>query len=65
MGESGVRSDFHARTTWAPIGQTPMVRQTGQRFSLNMISAVSPKGQLLFMVSPKRIGVSVFVEFLK
>ena len=63
--ESGVRSDFHAGTTWAPIGQTPVVRQTGQRFSLNMISAVSPKGQLRFMVSPKRIGASVFVEFLK
>ena len=42
-----------------------MVKQTGQRFSLNMISAVSPKGQLRFMVTPKRIGASVFVEFLK
>jgi transposase len=63
--ESGVRSDFHAGTTWAPIGQTPVVRQTGQRFSLNMISAVSPKGQLRFMVTPKRISASVFVEFLK
>jgi transposase len=63
--ESGIRSDFHAGTTWAPIGQTPVVKQTGQRFSLNMISAVSPKGQLRFMVTPKRIGASVFVEFLK
>jgi transposase len=63
--ESGIRSDFHAGTTWAPIGQTPVVKQTGQRFSLNMISAVSPKGHLRFMVTPKRIGASVFVEFLK
>ncbi|MGH9778358.1 MAG: IS630 family transposase [Candidatus Acidiferrales bacterium] len=63
--ESGVRSDFHAGTTWAPIGQTPVVRQTGQRFSLNMISAVSPKGQLRFMVTPKGIRAGVFVEFLK
>lgn len=63
--ESGIRSDFHAGTTWAPIGHTPVVRQTGQRFSLNMISAVSPKGQLRFMVTRKRIGASVFVEFLK
>lgn len=63
--ESGIRSDFHAGTTWAPIGQTPVVKQTGQRFSLNMISAVSPKGQLRFMVTRKRIEASVFVEFLK
>src|SRR5262249_51522065 len=26
--ESGIRSDFHAGTTWAPIGQTPVVKQT-------------------------------------
>lgn len=63
--ESGIRSDFHAGTTWAPIGQTPVVKRTGQRFSLNMISAVSPKGQLRFMVTRKKIAASVFIEFLK
>lgn len=63
--ESGVRSDFHAGSTWAPIGQTPVVKQTGQRFSLNMISAISPRGQLRFMITPSRIRASVFVEFLK
>ena len=63
--ESGIRSDFHAGTTWAPIGQTPVVKQSGQRFSLNMISAISPKGQLRFMVTRQRIEASVFVEFLK
>jgi transposase len=63
--ESGVRSDFHAGTTWAPRGKTPVVRQTGQRFSLNMISAITARGQLRFMVTGKRIGAKVFVEFLR
>jgi hypothetical protein len=36
-----VRSDYHAGTTWAPVGQTPVVRTTGARFSVNMISAVT------------------------
>jgi hypothetical protein len=27
-------------TTWAPVGQTPVDRRTGDRQSLNMISAV-------------------------
>jgi transposase len=40
--ESGVRSDFHLGTTWAKRGQTPVVPATGQRFHLNMISAISP-----------------------
>lgn len=63
--ESGVRSDFHSGTTWAPKGQTPVVRATGQRFSLNMISAVSPKGALRFMVVRGGVGAGVFIEFLK
>lgn len=63
--ESGVRSDFHAGTTWAPRGQTPVVWQTGQRFSLNMISAITARGELRFMVTAKRIGAKVFVEFLR
>jgi len=63
--ESGVRSDFHSGTTWAPRGKTPIVRVTGQRFSLNMISAVSPKGALRFMVVKGGVGAMVFLTFLK
>jgi transposase len=29
--EAGVRSDYHAGTTWAPVGKTPMVAATGDR----------------------------------
>ena len=29
--EAGVRSDYHAGTTWAPVGQTPVVKATGAR----------------------------------
>lgn len=63
--ESGVRSDFHSGTTWAKTGETPVVRVTGARFSLNMISAVSPRGELRFMVVRGGVGASVFIEFLK
>jgi transposase len=63
--ESGVRSDFHGGTTWAPQGKTPVVRVTGQRFSLNMISAISPKGSLRFMVVKGGVGAKVFITFLK
>jgi transposase len=63
--ESGVRSDFHSGTTWAPKGHTPVVRVTGQRFSLNMISAVSARGLLRFMVVRGGVGARVFIGFLK
>ena len=63
--ESGVRSDFHSGSTWAARGQTPVVRVTGQRFSLNMISAISPRGALRFMVVKGGVGAQVFIQFLK
>jgi len=63
--ESGVRSDFHAGTTWGIRGQTPIVRRTGKRFHLNMLSAISARGELRFMTSRRRISAALFLEFLK
>jgi transposase len=63
--ESGVRTDHHAGTTWAPVGQTPVVEVTGERKSVNMISAVSPGGTLHFDVFFGSCNATVFVEFLK
>ena len=62
--ESGVRTDHHAGTTWAPVGQTPIVGVTGERTSVNMISAVSPGGALKFDVFFGSCNSSVVVEFL-
>jgi len=63
--ESGIRSDFHSGTTWGKKGETPIVRVTGKRFSLNMISAISAKGALHFMVVRGGVNAGVFIEFLK
>lgn len=63
--ESGLRSDFHSGTTWAPRGKTPVVRVTGKRFSLNMISAISARGAMHFQVIRGGVNASVFLEFLK
>jgi transposase len=63
--EAGVRSDFHSGRTWAPRGQTPIVATTGARFGCNMISAVSPRGAMRFMLVEGRFTSDVFVNFLK
>lgn len=63
--EAGVRTDHHSGTTWAPVGQTPVVQVTGERAGLNMISAVSPRGALMFDLFFGRFNAEVFVEFLK
>lgn len=62
--EAGMRSDHHAGTTWAPSGQTPIVKVTGRRYSINMISAVSGRGEFRFMVHEGGVTAVVFKEFL-
>jgi transposase len=63
--EAGVRSDGHAGTTWGVKGKTPVVLTTGKRCSVNMISAVSARGKLRFMLTKGRVNGAVFMEFLK
>jgi transposase len=63
--ESGVRSDFHAGTTWGIRGETPVIGHTGRRFRLNMISAISVKGELRFLTTTNKITAPVFIAFLK
>jgi transposase len=61
--EAGVRTDHHAGTTWAPVGRTPVVAATGERKSVNMVSAVSPGGQIHFDVFEGSMNATRFVEF--
>ena len=61
----GMRSDHQAGRSYSPKGQTPVIRGTGQRFSCHMISTVTNRGTLRFMVFKKRFTTDVFLQFLK
>lgn len=63
--EASVRSDYHRGTTWAPVGQTPVVATTGARFSVNMISAVTAKGALRFSIIDGTLTAAKFIDFCK
>ena len=63
--ESGIRSDFHAGTTWSPKGQTPVIKVTGARFRTNMVAAISTRGHLRFMVNQGTVTADVLCVFLK
>jgi len=65
VDEASVRADAHRGTTWAPIGEAPIVKDSGQRFGINMISAVSPRGDMRFQVFEGSMNGPRFVEFLK
>jgi transposase len=63
--EAGVRSDHHAGTTWAPIGRTPVVRTTGARHSVNLVSAVTAQGALRFACYEGKFTSETFIDFCK
>lgn len=63
--EASVRTDHHAGTTWAPVGQTPVVITTGARKSVNMVSAISPRGELRFRVQEGKMNAGKFTGFLE
>lgn len=62
--EVGMRSDHQAGKSYAPKGETPIIKKTGQRFSLNMVSAISNKGHVEFMILDGTFNGGVFLEFL-
>ena len=63
--EASMRTDYHAGTTWAPMGKTPIVSATGQRVSINMFSAISLTGELQFMITEQRGTAETFKQFLE
>jgi transposase len=63
--EAGVRSDYHAGTTWAPVGRTPVVATTGDRVGVNLISAVTAKGALRFAAYDGSLNGPVFIDFCR
>jgi len=63
--EASMRSDYHAGTTGAPRGQTPIVKAMGQRSTVNIISAIAGDGQMQFILVDSRVNGGVFVQFLR
>jgi transposase len=64
LDEMGVRSDAAAGRSWAPIGQTPVIKRTGKRFGVNMLSAISNAGRLRFRLFTGSFNGPVFIDFL-
>ena len=63
--EMGLRSDHQTGTSYSKRGQTPVIPGTGQRFRCNMISSVTNRGTLSFMVFTERFTADVMLKFLK
>jgi len=65
LDEMGVRSDAAAGRSWAPVGRIPVIKRTGKRFRVNMISAISNQGLLRFRLFTGSFTGAVFIDFLR
>ena len=62
--EMGVRSDHQTGRSYGRKGKTPVIPSTGKRFSCNMISAITNRGALKFMIFREHFTAEVFIEYL-
>ena len=62
--EMGIRSDDQVGRSYSPKGKTPIVKKTENRFRINMISAISNRGDLKFMLIDESFNSKVFIQFL-
>jgi len=61
-----IRSDHHAGRTWGRKGETPIIETTGARHAMSLISAITSRGHLRFMIVDKGgVNADIFIEFLK
>lgn len=65
LDEAGVRSDSALGRTWAPKGHTPVVATSGQRQSVNAISALTPRGAFWYQVYGGRLNATTFIALLR
>lgn len=64
LDQTGLRSDASVGKGWAPVGQSPVVGKTGKRFSVNVMAAISNRGELYFTCYTGSFTGSVFLAFL-
>ena len=59
---SHMRSDHHAGRTWGKKGETPVVLSTGARYGMSLISAITSRGHMRFMIKEKGgVNSDVFI----
>jgi transposase len=63
--ETGVSNQDQIGRSYAPRGQTPVVARTAKRITQSMISAVSNRGLMRFMLYDGALNADRFIAFLR
>lgn len=63
--ETGLRSDDVRGRSYAPVGQTPVVRVNNKRHGLSVISSVTNKGVMRWKIFDGALNADILIDFLK
>ena len=63
--ETGLSNQANYGRSFAPKGQTPIIRRPASRFSHSMISSLTNQGKLRFMVYDGALNTAIFLRFLR
>jgi len=63
--ETGLSSRANYGRSFAPRGQTPVIRRPAKRFSQSMISSLTNQGKLRFMIYEGALKAPIFLNFLQ
>ena len=63
--ETGLSNQANYGRSFAPRGKTPVVPRLAQRFTQSMISSLTNRSQLRFMVYDGALNAQIFLRFLK
>ncbi len=63
--ETGISNQDQIGRSYAPRGQTPVIARTAKRITKSMISAVSNRGLMRFMLYDGALDVDRFITFLR
>jgi len=63
--QMGLRADHQTGTSYGRRGRTPVIAGTGQRFRCNLMSTITNRGELSFMVFKENFNSAVFLKFVR
>lgn len=61
----GARSDHQAGRSYGRRGRTPVIPGTGQRFRANLMSSITNRGHLCFLVFDGSFNAELFIRFCR
>jgi transposase len=62
--ETGIQNTANYLKGYAPIGKTPVVQVDSQKIKINMLSAISNRGKLRFMLYKDNMNAEKLIDFM-